>query len=178
MNRQFPGRNFHPLVSCALVAHQHVVPVARRGHIPSFQYFSILLESKSKFLSVSVIALWAKDIELLKSFYEKYFGAQAGPKYVNAKKRFFSYFLTFSSGARLELMQMPEIQKSKADPAMQFSDYAHIAFSVGSRDKVDALTLQLARDGFTVFDGPRKTGDGYYESVVSDPEGNRLEITI
>ncbi len=178
MNRQFPGRNFHPLVSCALVAHQHVVPVARRGHIPSFQYFSILLESKSKFLSVSVIALWAKDIELLKSFYEKYFGAQAGPKYVNAKKRFFSYFLTFSSGARLELMQMPEIQKSKADPAMQFSGYAHIAFSVGSRDKVDALTLQLARDGFTVFDGPRKTGDGYYESVVSDPEGNRLEITI
>ncbi len=53
----------------------------------------------------------------------------------------------------------------------------HLAISVGSEQMVDRLTQRLREDGFPILDGPRLTGDGYYESVVLDPDGNRIEIT-
>ncbi len=124
------------------------------------------------------IAVWTKDIERLRAFYATYFGAQAGDKYVNPAKHFESYFLTFASGARLELMRMPTVPRTANDPDAQFTGYIHLALSVGSREEVDALTGQLRRDGYRVLDGPRTTGDGYYESVVLDPDGNRIEITV
>ena len=89
-----------------------------------------------------------------------------------------SVFLSFASGARLELMQMPDVPLTRNDAERQFTGYVHIALSAGSREAVDALTEWLKRDGFRILDGPRTTGDGYYESVVLDPDGNRLEITI
>ena len=129
-------------------------------------------------MHIEHVAIWAKNIERLKGFYEQYFHAQAGEKYVNAKRQFESYFLEFHSGARLELMAMPSILDGKSDSEKQFTGIAHIAFATGSEKEVDSLTNQLKQDGYLVVDGPRWTGDGYYESVVLDPDGNRIEITI
>jgi lactoylglutathione lyase len=128
-------------------------------------------------MKIEHLAIWAKDMEVLKSFYETYFGARANDKYTNTKKGFSSYFLSFDAGARLEIMQMATVPDSANDPYDQFTGLIHFAFSVGSEEKVDALTAKLAEDGFEVLDGPRRTGDGYYESTVLDPEQNRIEIT-
>ena len=128
-------------------------------------------------MKIEHIAVWAKDIEGLKVFYETYFGAQSNDKYTNPAKGFSSYFLSFEAGARIEIMQMESVPDSSNDPYAQFTGLIHIAFSLGSEDNVDALTARLKEDGFEVLDGPRRTGDGYYESVVLDPENNRLELT-
>lgn len=130
-------------------------------------------------ITLEHIALWAKDVETLRLFYATYFGAKANAKYVNETKQFQSYFLTFSSGARLELMQRPDITPlARENPAQEFVGYAHLAISVGSMEAVDELTARLVANGYQCLDGPRRTGDGYYESVILDPEGNRLEITV
>ncbi len=129
-------------------------------------------------MQIEHVAIWTRDLERLKTFYVTYFGATAGEKYVNSEKEFESYFLTFDSGARLELMHMSgilEIQRAGAEA--QFYGYTHLAFSVGSPKKVDELTTQFQKDGYQVISGPRHTGDGYYESCVLDPDGNRVEIT-
>jgi lactoylglutathione lyase len=126
-------------------------------------------------LFIEHVALWTTHLEEVKAFYETYFQATAGPKYLNPKRGFESYFLTFTSGARLELMRLPELRPA-ADPPQ--TGYSHIAFSLGSAEAVDNLTARLQSDGYPVVDGPRHTGDGYYESVVLDPVGNRVEITI
>lgn len=127
-------------------------------------------------IRIEHIALWTKDLEDLRHFYEKYFGAVANNKYTNPKKQLETYFLTFGDGARLELMQRPEIQDSDASGFLL--GYAHLAFAIGSKENVDTLTRQLSEDGYQVIDGPRTTGDGYYESVVLDPEGNHIELTV
>ncbi len=129
-------------------------------------------------MQIEHVAIWTKNLEQLKSFYETYFQASAGKKYLNPQKQFESYFLTFASGARLELMQQPTIPESLDDSLAQFTGYIHLAFSVGSEDEVEALTARLQQDGYRVVDGPRRTGDGYYESVILDPDGNRVEITV
>jgi lactoylglutathione lyase len=128
-------------------------------------------------MKIEHIAIWAKDLEKLKHFYLKYFGAAAGEKYMNPVKKFESYFLSFGEGCRVELMQMPGIPPTLNDAYTQFSGLVHFAISVGSKHDVDALTEQLRHDGYAIVGEPRTTGDGYYESVVLDPEGNRIEIT-
>jgi lactoylglutathione lyase len=128
-------------------------------------------------MKIDHLAIWCKDIEILKSFYIKYFLAKAGERYVNERKNFQSYFLSFD-GCRLELMQKPSIPDSQNDVYKEFTGLIHFAISVGSREKVDSLTNELRKDGFEIVGEPRPTGDGYYESVVLDPEGNRIEITI
>lgn len=128
-------------------------------------------------MQIEHVAIWTKDLEQLKAFYTSYFGATAGKKYVNADKQFESYFLTFDSGARLELMCKPGILDVQgAGAEAQFYGYTHLAFSVGSPKKVDELTTRFQKDGYQVISGPRHTGDGYYESCVLDPDGNRVEI--
>jgi lactoylglutathione lyase len=129
-------------------------------------------------MNIEHIAIWAKDIEILRAFYEKYFGASSSHRYGNDKKGFASYFLGFKTGARLELMQMDSLIESGKDPGQNYFGFAHLAFSVGSKELVDQITEQFRRDEHEILDGPRTTGDGYYESVVLDPEGNRLEITV
>jgi len=128
-------------------------------------------------MRIEHIALWARDIERLRVFYGKYFSATASGKYTNSAKKFSSYFLSFESGARLEVMQMDSVKESDDEPTGDYFGYAHIAIAVGAEERVDQLTEILRRDGYQVLDGPRNTGDGYYESTVLDPEGNRLEIT-
>ena len=113
----------------------------------------------------------------MKAFYERYFGAVAGEKYINPRKQFSSYFLQFGEGCRLELMHRPDIPANCKDVEAQNIGLIHFAISVGSEEAVDRLTERLRRDGYAVMGEPRRTGDGYYESVVLDPEGNRIEIT-
>ena len=125
------------------------------------------------------IALWVSDLEGMRRFYETYFGARPNQKYTNPQKRFQSYFLSFEDGSRLEIMQRPDIPLTQREtPTQEFMGYAHLAIAVGSEAEVDELTANLVSDGFAKLDGPRRTGDGYYESVILDPEGNRIEITV
>jgi lactoylglutathione lyase len=127
-------------------------------------------------MHIEHIALWTRQLEEMKAFYQTYFGANASQKYTNPKTHFESYFLTFASGSRLELMHAPDVED--APSAGCKAGYAHIAISVGSKEEVDRLTQRLEADGYRVVGSPRTTGDGYYESVVLDPDGNRLEITV
>jgi len=129
-------------------------------------------------MRIEHVAIWTRRLEQLREFYETFFGASASAKYVNQETRFESYFLTFSSGARLELMQAPKVEDSSGSLGFQRAGYAHLAFSVGSREQVEELTAHLSAAGYQVASAPRFTGDGYYESVVLDPDGNRIEITI
>lgn len=123
------------------------------------------------------VAIYTKDLEALRAFYTKYFQAASNDLYVNPRKGSRSYFLSFSDGARLELMQMESVPNSLNDPIAQATGIIHIAFSVGSRSGVDRLAERLRDDGFRIVDGPRQTGDGYYECAFLDPDGNRIEIT-
>lgn len=127
-------------------------------------------------MKIEHIALWTRDIEKLKKFYCKYFCATSNQKYTNYSTGFQSYFLTFDDGCRLEIMQINSALDK--DQSKQYIGYAHIAFSVGSSDIVKFLTNKLRDNGFVIASEPRTTGDGYFESVVLDPDGNRIEITI
>lgn len=129
-------------------------------------------------MSIGHVAIWAKDIEVMKNFYIKYFNGSAGTRYMNDARQFSSYFIHFKAGAPLEIMHMPTISERVKIEGLQSTGLAHIAFSVGSEEGVRNLTDRLHKDGYMVVDGPRKTGDGYFESVVLDPEKNRIEITI
>ncbi|HGH7182818.1 VOC family protein [Bacillus luti] len=126
-------------------------------------------------MKIEHVAIWVNDLERMRDFYKQYFGGEENSLYHNPKKQFESYFITFEGGARLELMRQVGIDETVQT---QTIGYAHIAFSVGSKEKVNQLTDMLREAGYPVLNGPRTTGDGYYESVVSDPEGNQIEITI
>jgi lactoylglutathione lyase len=128
-------------------------------------------------MRIEHVALWCRDLERLRAFYERYFDAVSNDKYVNEAKGFESCFLSFDSGARLELMYMGSIPETGNDPPAQYIGIVHIAISVGGKEKVDELTHELREGGHTIISGPRITGDGYYESVVLDPEKNRIEIS-
>jgi lactoylglutathione lyase len=124
------------------------------------------------------IALWTDDIERLAGFYTRYFGASMGSRYENPAKGYESHFLTFEDGARLELMRTSTLKPIRHESGAQRMGLTHLAIALGTERRVDALTADLRTAGFTVVDGPRRTGDGYYESVVLDPDGNRIELTV
>jgi lactoylglutathione lyase len=122
------------------------------------------------------VALWTTQLEELRDFYEKYFGGRAGDKYVNRKNRFASYFLSFSEGAKLEIMEVPDVEPRPHEASARVTGYTHLAFAVSSKEEVDALTQVLRDDGYRMEMLPRMTGDGFYESAVYDPDGNIVEI--
>ena len=159
-------------------------------------------------MKIEHIAIWAKDIDKVCEFYRKYFGGVVHPIYHNPTKQFTSRFVTFDDGARMEVMHRPDIdvgtrgmfhvkhaiaRVAKICKHIFMTEhehvghevskheclgYAHLSFSVGSKERVDDLTQQMSNDGIQIVGQPRTTGDGYYESVVLDPEGNRVEITV
>ena len=121
-------------------------------------------------------AMYVKDLEKAKDFFIKYFGAVPNEGYHNKNTDFRSYFLSFDEGARLEIMTRPSMDDAEKTPAR--TGLIHLAFGVGSEEKVDELTARLKADGYEVLSGPRTTGDGYYESCVVGIEGNQIEITV
>jgi len=127
-------------------------------------------------MAIEHIAMYVNDLEGAREFFTTYLGAVVGSVYHNSSTGFRSYFLSFGGGARLELMSRPHV----ADPekGLARTGYIHIAFSLGSKDRVDELTARLRDDGFPVVSGPRTTGDGYYESCVVGIEGNQIELTV
>lgn len=118
-------------------------------------------------------ALWTRDLEKMKTFYETYFAATASELYHNQKTGFRSYFMSFASGSRLELTTKSFL----AEHAFDALGYSHVAIAVGDAKKVDELAAQFVHDGFPLLSGPRTTGDGYYEAVIQDIEGNLIELT-
>ena len=127
-------------------------------------------------MKIEHIAFWVNDLERMKSFYMQYFNMNCGEKYENRGKAFSSYFLSFGSGARIEIMHRPDISDQIENKGVT-NGLTHLAISVGNRGKVDELTKRIRSDGFEIIGEPRITGDGFYESVISDPEGNHIEIT-
>ena len=127
-------------------------------------------------MKIEHIAMYVKDLEKTTTFFETYLNARANAGYHHPKTDFRSYFLSFDDGARLEIMNKPQMQDSSK--VLTQTGYIHIAFSVGSKEKVDELTAKLKEDGYEIISGPRITGDGYYESCVVGIEGNQIEITV
>jgi lactoylglutathione lyase len=123
------------------------------------------------------VAFWTTDIERLCDFYARYFGARPGELYRNPVRGFESRFLSFDDGARLEVMRREGLALVTLAPGAERHGLTHVAIGVGSEARVDALAGALRAGGHAVLDGPRRTGDGYYEAVVLDPDGNRVEIT-
>ncbi len=126
-------------------------------------------------MKIDHIAIWAEDIELLREFYCRYFGMHCNNKYINPKRGFSSYFLSFEGETtRIEIMNIPEIAAPQSRGNLK--GLAHFAISVEGKNIVDELTELLQKDGYAVLSEPRTTGDGYYESAIADPEGNYVEI--
>ncbi|KFN90610.1 putative glyoxylase family protein [Tetragenococcus muriaticus PMC-11-5] len=124
-------------------------------------------------MKVEHIAIWVKDLEKMKAFYKKYFNIRSSDLYHNEKTGFRSYFLNFEEGSRIELTTKQHL----ANRVPESFGYAHMAIAVGDRKAVDTFAEKFVEDGFPLLSGPRTTGDGYYEAVIQDPEGNLIELT-
>ena len=129
-----------------------------------------------KIMKIEHIAMYVNNLEKTKEFFVKYFNATSNEGYHNKTTGFRSYFLTFDDGARLEIMNKPEMIDEKKE--LNHTGYIHIAFSLGSKEAVDLLTEKMKKDGYDVISGARTTGDGYYESCIVGIEGNQIEITV
>ena len=127
-------------------------------------------------MRIEHIAMYVNDLEATKEFFVKYFNATSNEIYHNKTTDFRSYFLSFDDGARLEIMNKPQMVDDEKN--LNRTGYIHIAFSLGSKAAVDALTERIKNDGYEVISGPRTTGDGYYESCIIGIEGNQIEITV
>lgn len=149
-----------------------------KNHLNPFlqSIFENINFEKVTVMRIDHIAIWTTNLEGMRNFYIHYFDASSTEIYYNHSKEFRSYFLSFHGDCRLEIMEMPRIPLSKNDIVKQFIGIIHFAINVGSRERVDQLTEMLRKDGYRIINEPRTTGDGYYESVVLDPDGNRIEL--
>lgn len=126
-------------------------------------------------IRIEHVAIWVRDLERMREFYMTMLGATSGPRYENPRTGFNSYFLSFGDGARVELMSRPaDTNEANSEPPA--FGYAHVAFRLGAREIVDGIVAFFENRGAVVLSRPRVTGDGYYEAVVEDPEGNRIEL--
>jgi lactoylglutathione lyase len=138
---------------------------------------SALAAIKFYMMKIEHLAIWVDDLETMREFYLKYFDLTSGEKYTNEKKGFTSYFLGFGNGkTRIEIMNRKNIVHEPQRRGF-IKGIAHFAISVGSKEAVNRLTERLRADRYSIESEPRTTGDGYYESVVLDPEGNHVEIS-
>lgn len=127
-------------------------------------------------MKIEHVGLFVRDLERTVEFYETFFEAEASEKYHNPVTTFSSRFLTFPDGARLEVCTRKDLNRHHETGYPL--GYMHLAFSLGSKSAVDNLTKEISAAGYKHLSGPRVTGDGYYESVVCDPEGNQIELTV
>lgn len=124
-------------------------------------------------MKIEHIAIWVNNIDEMIDFYTHFFNGIAGNRYHNVLKGFESCFVSFEKGPRIELMKQKDVV---SDQMPVHTGYAHISFQLGSRSEVDTFIRNLLKNNVPVVDGPRVTGDGYYEAVILDPEKNRIEI--
>ena len=127
-------------------------------------------------MRIEHVAIYVNDLEKARDFFDRYLDGKSNDGYHNVKTDFRSYFISFDDGARLEIMNKPNMMDGVKK--LNRTGLIHIAFSVGSKERVDELTHCLKADGFEVISGPRTTGDGYYESCIIAIEGNQIEITV
>ncbi|MCR5196795.1 MAG: VOC family protein [Pseudobutyrivibrio sp.] len=127
-------------------------------------------------MKIEHIAMYVNELEEARDFFVKYLDGHSNDGYHNKNTGFRSFFISFDDGARIEIMNKPEMVDSYKE--LNRTGYAHIAFSLGSKEKVDDLTAKLKADGYQVVSGPRTTGDGYYESCVVSIEANQIELTV
>ena len=127
-------------------------------------------------MKIEHVAMYVNDLEQARDFFIKYLDGKSNDGYYNMKTGFRSYFISFDEGTRLEIMNKPDM--ADEEKTLNRTGLIHIAFSVGSKERVDELTRSLQADGYPVVSGPRITGDGYYESCVVAMEGNQIEITV
>ena len=127
-------------------------------------------------MRIEHIAMYVNNLEAARDFFVKYLGGISNNGYHNKETGFRSYFISFDDGARLEIMK--KLQMVDPEKLLNRTGYVHLAFSVGSKEKVDELTELFRQDGYEVMSGPRTTGDGYYESCIIAIEGNQIELTI
>jgi lactoylglutathione lyase len=125
-------------------------------------------------MTIEHVALWTPNLERSRQFYGEYFGAVATGWYRDPDQQFCAYFLSFASGARLELMQPVKLLAAGSSPVV---GYAHLAFASASVATVQALTERLRRAGYLIIHEPGPTAEGTYKSVIADPDGNLIEIT-
>lgn len=129
-------------------------------------------------MNIDHVAIWTTQLETLKDYYIKHFNGRSNRKYTNNERHFESYFISFDSGTRLELMQMPGIPQNLNDSVeKQYLGIIHLSFGMGNMDLVNEKCIELKRDGFRILKGPRKTGDGYWEFETLDPDNNRIEVS-
>ena len=124
-------------------------------------------------MKIHHIAIWTFRLEELREFYIRYFNGTSNEKYINPKKGFESYFIYFDDGAALELMSRTDVQNTPIEENKL--GLTHFALSFQSKEDVLRTTEQLRSDGYTIAGEPRTSGDGYFESVILDPDGNRVE---
>ena len=127
-------------------------------------------------MKIEHVAMYVNELEAARDFFVKYLGGTSNDGYQNEKTDFRSYFISFDDGARIELMNKPDMYDM--EKPLNRTGFIHIAFSVGSKEKVDELTETFKAAGYDVVSGPRTTGDGYYESCIVGIEGNQIEITV
>ena len=127
-------------------------------------------------MRIDHIAIWVDDLEKMRDFYLQYFDTTSGDLYVNPEKKFSSYFISFKGGSsRVELMNRHDISKSNTAQGLSMG-LTHLAFTVGSRERVDEMVEMFRKNGFEIDGEPRLSGDGYYEAVILDPESNLVEL--
>ena len=126
-------------------------------------------------MQLTHIALWTNHLERLRDFYVKYFNGKSNEKYVNPKKGFASYFVSFESGPALEIMQRQDITEAYDKDHIGL---AHLAFHADTKEQVDQMIERFRMDGYTIAGETRTSGDGYYEGVIRDPDGNIVEIVV
>lgn len=127
-------------------------------------------------MRIDHLAIWTANLEGLRNFYMHYFDASSNEVYHNHSKEYRSYFLSFGGDCRIEIMEMPRIPKSRNNPLKQYTGLIHFALAVGTKKRVNEITELMREDGFKIISEPRTTGDGFYESICLDPDGNRIEI--
>lgn len=125
-------------------------------------------------MKVAHIALWTHQLEQQARFWTGFFNGQINEKYCSrTNPGFESYFVKIGDDIAIELMSKPGLQPGAADN--NHTGWVHLAISVGGAQQVDALAAQAQAEGILVSP-PRTTGDGYYEAVIKDPDGNLIEI--
>ncbi|MGE0076739.1 MAG: VOC family protein [Bacteroidales bacterium] len=127
-------------------------------------------------MEIDHIAIWSPDIERLKDYYVRYFEGIANSKYINPKTQLQSYFISFEASSRIEIMTIPEMEKTRYS-SKKIQGYTHLAFAVNTMKEVDLKAQELEANGYEIVRGPRVTGDGYYEFETLDPDNNKIEVT-